>query len=146
MPLGYILAIFAAAAVVAAAASEPPQADVLSFTLAYLFTVNAIGAVAFVPAAAAIIAAEILRLRSVFYFLAVGGGLGVVLNEVSIRGHFADATLDRADLVFPAAGFAAGFVYWLVVGRMSGRFNGARDLAPVGKNQPDGKGPEHAGK
>jgi hypothetical protein len=106
---------------------------------------SAIGAAAFAPAAVVIVAAEIFRLRSVFYFLAVGGALGVLLNRVSSGGEFTIAFPDRADLVFPAAGLAAGFVYWLVVGRLSGRFDLAGDLAPVRQNEPDRERAEHAG-
>jgi hypothetical protein len=128
---------------VSTAASHASDTDPLTLAIQYSFAMSAIGAVAFIPAAVVIAAAEVFRLRSVFYFLAVGGLLGIVLNEANSSDALSLALLDRENLVFPAAGFAAGFVYWLVAGRLSGRFGGA--LPAVRENQPDGKGAEHPG-
>jgi hypothetical protein len=111
----------------------------------YFFTISAIGAAAFAPSAIAIAAAEILSFRSVFYFLAVGGGLGIVANHMSVADPSAFATFDRAELVFPAAGFAGGFIYWLVAGRLSGHFGRRPVLPPPTRmDQPAGNGAEHA--
>jgi hypothetical protein len=145
VPLGYILAIVAAALIVSAAASDTYDADAFMLVVPYFFTISAIGAAAFAPSAIAIAAAEILSLRSVFYFLAVGGGLGIVANHMSITDPSAFAAFDRAELVFPAAGFAGGFVYWLVAGRLSGRFGLRPALPTVREDQPDGERAEHAG-
>ena len=105
-----------------AAASDTYDADAVTLAVPYFFTISAIGAAAFAPSAIAIAAAEILGLRSVFYFLVVGGGLGAVANHMSVSDPSAFAAFDRTELVFPAAGFVGGFVYWLVAGRLSGRF------------------------
>ncbi len=145
IPLGYILAIVAAAVIVSAAASDTYDRDAVTLVVPYAFTISAIGAAAFAPSAVAIAAAEILSLRSVFYFLAVGGGLGIVANHMNITDPSAFAAFDRAELVFPAAGFAGGFVYWLIAGRLSGLFNLRPALAPVREDEPNGKRAEHAG-
>jgi hypothetical protein len=145
VPLGYIIAIVTAALIVGAAASNTYDADALMLVVPYFFTVSAIGAAAFAPSAIAIAAAEILSLRSVFYFLAIGGGLGIVANHMNITDPSAFAAFDRAELVFPAAGFAGGFVYWLIAGRLSGLFNLRRPLPPVRKDEPDRERAEDAG-
>ena len=145
MPLGYILAIVAAAVVVGAAASRTYDTDAVTLVVPYFFTISAIGAAAFAPSAIAIAAAEILSLRSVFYFLVVGGGLGAIANQMSVGDPSAFAAFDRTELVFPAAGFAGGFVYWLVAGRLSGRFGLRPAPPPVRQDQPDDNGTEQTG-
>jgi len=81
----------------------------------------------------------------VFYFVAAGGILGLLLNQWT-GSDLTAVAFDRQDLVFPAAGLAGGFIYWLIVGRLSGRFNlAAASLPPVREDQPDGKGAEHPG-
>jgi len=143
VPLGYILAIVAAAVIVGAAASDTYGTDAVTLAVPYFFTISAIGAAAFAPSAIAIAAAEVLSFRSVFYFLAVGGGLGAIANQMSVGDPSAFAAFDRTELVFPAAGFAGGFIYWLVAGRLSGRFGFRPTLPPVRQDEPgdNGAGP-----
>jgi hypothetical protein len=147
VPLAYIVAIAAAAAVVSAAASNLIDNDSTTLAFRYFFTMSAMGAVAFVPAGIVIAAAEIFRLRSVFYFLGVGGCLGIALNAANSAGTFG-LVLDRENAVFPAAGFVAGFVYWLIVGRLPGRFGltpTPLPLPPVRADQPEIASEAHVG-
>jgi hypothetical protein len=88
------------------------------------------GMVSFVPALVAILIAEFLAWRSIFYYLAAGGVVG------AIAWHLTTAWdgLDFADHLLAlclAAGFVAGFVYWLAAGRDAGP-------APAGPASPAG--------
>jgi len=77
------------------------------------------GAFSFIPALIAIVLAEAFGWRSVFYWLAVGGGIGLAANAL---GGFIGAP-DFADYrlaLHLAAGFVGALVYWLIAGRFSG--------------------------
>ncbi len=72
-----------------------------------------------VPALAIVLIGEVARIRSLVYYVA-GGGLALAAIPVLARiGPSAtDATLSAAVWqVLATAGFAGGFVYWLVAGR-----------------------------
>jgi hypothetical protein len=97
----------------------PFTPDAPDFVLPLIFTTGTVGAASVAPAAVAIVLSEIFRLRSAFYFLAVGGALGIALNQF-VDFHASAALLDRAHVLFPAAGFAGAMVYWLIVGRLAG--------------------------
>lgn len=72
-----------------------------------------------IPALLLVIVGEIARIRSSLYYI-VGGGAALaampLLARVGQSGGFVlpDETVLQ---VFAAAGFAGGFVYWLVAGR-----------------------------
>ncbi len=87
-----------------------------------------IGGAAFIPAFAAIVAAEILRLKSVFFHVAAGGIIAFALWTLSEPngGH----TLRPGSSIALAAGFVAGFVYWLIAGRTSGYWRITRGNEP----------------
>ena len=97
----------------------PFTPDAPDFVLPLIFTTGTVGAASVAPAAVAIVLSEIFRLRSAFYFLSVGGALGIALNQF-VDFHASAALLDRAHVLFPAAGFAGAMVYWLIVGRLAG--------------------------
>ncbi len=82
------------------------------------------GGFAFVPWVVAVVVAEGFRIRSVWFWLAVGGGVGAagfLLDDVA-----AGTPWDGFSLAFYLApGFVAGLVYWLVVGWSAG-FRGER--------------------
>lgn len=87
-----------------------------------------IGGAAFIPALVAIIAAELLRLKSMLFHLAAGGFIGVALWSLS--GSANENALRPGSTIALAAGFVAGFVYWLIAGRMSGYWRIARNKEP----------------
>lgn len=65
-------------------------------------------------------AAETWSLRPLLAWLAVGGLAGVALVVPEGLAVTAGAPPEDAVLATLAAGFAAGFVYWLIAGRRSG--------------------------
>jgi hypothetical protein len=70
------------------------------------------------PALVAAVAGEVLRIRSwMYYVLAGGAALAVVPLLAAPEG--ADLTEIAASpymTIFAAAGFAGGFIYWLLAG------------------------------
>lgn len=92
-----------------------------------------IGGMAALPAFAAILLAELFRLNSLILNLAAGGLIAFGLWSVG-GGDVAAAepALRPGTSVALAAGFVAGFVYWLIAGRTAGRWrlNGASRSHP----------------
>ena len=134
VPLGYVVAVFAAAAVVVVSwftghpAYDPsdPYDFAVTIVPAAFVSVVQIGAVAALPALVAIVAAELFRWRSIFFYLAVAGGIGLIAHVLSNDPQsFADRRL-----LFPAAGLVGGFAYWLIAGRLAG--GASRDAASGG--------------
>ena len=116
VPLGYIAAVIAAAIIIVFGALGYPDPEFIGFFAgAVIATTLYVGAASFAPAAIAIAVSEFFRLSSVFYFLAVGGAIGLAAHEVA--GFIGVAEfLERRQLLYPAAGFVGGFVYWLIAG------------------------------
>lgn len=103
------------------------QDDTIGFIASMVFAVFAtsfIGATALVPAGLAIVLAETRRLTGLVYHILAGGItalailVGTWIPAPGERGLPADWNL------FLAAGFAGGFVYWLIAGRTSGAWRG----------------------
>ncbi len=72
-----------------------------------------------VPAIALVIVGEVARIRSSLYYI-LGGGIVLAAWPLMSRfGKIAGDPTQLADLwtVFATAGFAGGFLYWLVAGR-----------------------------
>lgn len=72
-----------------------------------------------IPALAVIVVGEVARIRSVIYYL-IGGGIALI--AIPLLSSYAGADgLSTPDAVvwqvFATAGFAGGFVYWLLAGR-----------------------------
>lgn len=72
-----------------------------------------------IPALLMVIVGEIARIRSIIYYVA-GGGLA--LAAIPLLARFGQAGAINAPeavvwQVFATAGFAGGFVYWLIAGR-----------------------------
>lgn len=148
-PIGFIIAIFAAAMTVAFAAAGAdtgfnpnvardigdifgPGGIVLFAGVIMLFA----GAASFIPAVVAIAVAELFAIRSALFFLLVGGAIGFVIHQFA---PFAgpEALLEARALAFPAAGFVGGGVYWLIAGRLSGIGRDARAPRPIERNEGD---------
>jgi hypothetical protein len=72
------------------------------------------------PALALVIIGEVVRIRSTLYYV-LGGGAALVAIPLLVRfgqeGGNNTPDLIAVWQVFATAGFAGGFVYWLVAGR-----------------------------
>lgn len=71
------------------------------------------------PALAVVIVGEVARIRSSVYYI-VGGGVALAAIPLIARiGETGDLVLPAAAVwqVLATAGFAGGFVYWLLAGR-----------------------------
>jgi len=71
------------------------------------------------PALALVIVGEVARIRSAMYYV-IGGGIVLAAVPFLARiGQGSAVTLPAASVwqVFATAGFAGGFVYWLIAGR-----------------------------
>lgn len=72
-----------------------------------------------IPALLMVIVGEIARIRSIIYYVA-GGGLALAAIPLLARyGQDGSVSAPEAIVwqVFATAGFAGGFVYWLIAGR-----------------------------
>jgi len=72
-----------------------------------------------IPALLMVIVGEIARIRSLVYYM-VGGGLALAAIPLLARYGQGGAVASPDALVwqvFATAGFAGGFVYWLIAGR-----------------------------
>lgn len=72
-----------------------------------------------VPALLMVIVGEVARIRSMAYYV-VGGGIALAAIPLLARFGQSGAIASGEALVwqvFATAGFAAGFVYWLIAGR-----------------------------
>ena len=71
------------------------------------------------PALLVVIVGEVARIRSAFYYV-IGGGLALVAVPLLARIGQGNASLIPPTAVwqvFATAGFAGGYVYWLLAGR-----------------------------
>lgn len=136
--LGWIAAILVAAAFLMVArvglTPEDPDTAVLFWTqyaLFYGFAVTLIGASTFYPAVLAILATEILGIRSLLVYLGIGGlfGLGAAFGLAGLWAGTGVVVPDRSDrlVALLAAGFVSGLTYWLIAGRMAGLMPERRD-------------------
>ena len=138
VPLGYIAAVVAAASVIVVGVLGPYEASIGgAFVLAMFWMMVSIGGAATAPAAVVIILTEIFAIRSVFVYLAVGGVLALILQQF-LGFHGSAELMERRNILFPAAGFAGAFAYWLIAGRWAGS-------ARVREDQPHRKRAEHGG-
>lgn len=85
---------------------------------------------AFLPTLVAIITAEIRAWRSVIFWMIFGGlaGLFIYLGPYAAQRVPGD---NDYRLVFAAAGFVGGFVYWLIAGRLSGERSATGSAPPA---------------
>jgi hypothetical protein len=97
------------------AANDPLDTFFDLFTQAHLL----VSGLTVLPALLLIVVGEVARIRSAVYYVVGGGG---ALAAIPLLAHFGqlgpslvpDATVWQ---VFATAGFAGGFVYWLLAGR-----------------------------
>jgi hypothetical protein len=84
-----------------------------------LFAGTVAPALTSLPALVAVVAGEVLKLRSwMYYVLAGGAALAVIPLLVGTRNADAQAVAGSQYMaIFLTAGFAGGLVYWLLAGR-----------------------------
>lgn len=83
-----------------------------------LFAATVTPALTALPAVAAVIVAEVLRVRSWIYYV-LAGGASLVAIPILAGTTSSDASAVPAGeymTIFAAAGFAGGFIYWLLAG------------------------------
>lgn len=102
-----------------AAGGDPLQAE--GFASLFGFVLDAgylASSLTIVPALGVLIVGEVARIRTLSYYV-VGGGLALAAIPLIASGTAPDLSLSSPALwqVFATAGFAAGFVYWLLAGR-----------------------------
>jgi hypothetical protein len=88
------------------------------FSLLRQATVLASG-LTIIPALALVIVGEVARIRGSMYYV-LGGGLALAVVPLLARyGQSGTLVVPAATVwqVFATAGFAGGFVYWLIAGR-----------------------------
>ncbi len=88
-----------------------------AFDVAWQSTLIATGAT-IIPALLVVIVGEVARIRSWLYYL-IGGGVALAAIPLIARIDPGTMTYSLPALwhVFATAGFAGGFVYWLLAGR-----------------------------
>lgn len=107
-----------------------------------LVSASVIGGLALAPALAGVLVTELFRLTGLVTHLAIGGAIGGALwlagsgfgdmaTEVMATGETVGSTgagggLVPGTTVALAAGFLAGFAYWLLAGRQAGCWRRAR--------------------
>ena len=120
-PIALVFAFVAAGAAMAVSDLFPKaEGDIGTITLIALsWTMAVVSAwFGFVPAVIAILIAEVFGWRSVFYWLAIGGGLG--LAGFAMTTPAASPAIDYALAPFVGGGLVGGLVYWLIAGQWSG--------------------------
>lgn len=100
-------------------AEQGPEVVQSAFDMMWQGTLLASGAT-ILPALAVIIVGEVVRIRSWLYYV-LGSGAALAAIPILARINTADAAAGLPDAViwqvFATAGFAAGFVYWVLAGR-----------------------------
>ena len=129
VPLGFILAALAAMFILFTLGMErvtqavhgreaDPDMWFGMFDLAQQ-TIAVFSTFTIVPAILLVIVGEVARIRSSLYYILGGGAVLAAWPLLSRMGTIAQdpAQLGVVWQVFATAGFAAGFVYWLIAGR-----------------------------
>lgn len=107
-----------------ATAFTPEAADQTSQLLnewlgvvAFFFTIGP--ALTLLPAIAAAVLGEVARIRSLLYYVLAGGAAAAVMPLIATRPEAMGSATYAAPYftIIATAGFAAGFVYWLLAGR-----------------------------
>jgi hypothetical protein len=96
---------------------DGPETVDAAFDVAWQGAIIASGAT-LIPALLVVIVGEVARIRSWLYYL-VGGGIALAIIPLFARVDPATMTYALPAMwhVFATAGFAGGFVYWLLAGR-----------------------------
>jgi len=121
VPLAYVAAVIAAGFVVAYSLFGPGiDGEAIDFFAGSVIAVSLMaGAVSFVPALVAVVLAEAFGWRSAFTYLAVGGAVGFAADRLTAFAGPVELA-GRRPVLYLAAGFVGGFVYWLIADRSAG--------------------------
>ena len=119
IPVGYILAVIVAALVLMIGSTRGMGLSEAERFVLMLVASIIVGGFSVLPMALAILAAETWRWRSAVIWLLIGGALGLAGWLVPFAPP-EDYAFDAYVAVYLAAGFAGGFVYWLIAGRTAG--------------------------
>ncbi len=86
---------------------------------ALAFAVQIAPALTLLPALAVVILGEVMKIRSMLYYVAAGGLAAALMPLILQQTGDAAAFAPSAQYltIMATAGFAAGFVYWLIAGR-----------------------------
>ena len=129
VPLGFVLAVLMSAAILFTLGFERVtqtvyrrDADVdawLSMLSLAQETVVLFSTITVIPAILLVIVGEVARIRSSVYYILGGGAVLAAWPLMNRFGAIGQDPTKLADLwtVFATAGFAGGFIYWLVAGR-----------------------------
>ncbi len=132
IPTGYLLACVAAAWVVSVGVyGTRYDLDMVGQFVTTFGIMTALAAkYAFLPWLAAIVLAEIMGWRSVIFWMLFGGLIGLVEYQFvyAVRSQLGD---NNYVMAFVAGGFTAGFVYWLIAGRLSGERTPSGSVSPA---------------
>ncbi|MGC2409496.1 MAG: hypothetical protein WA441_05765 [Methyloceanibacter sp.] len=84
-----------------------------------LFTTTVAPALTIFPALIAVVVGEVLRIRSWMYYVLAGGAALAAIPVLASApaGPMPGLPAGQYMTIFAAAGFAGGFVYWLLAGR-----------------------------
>lgn len=113
---GYLAGCLAAGLLIAVALGAFGEGVGLEAALAIAGFAAAFAAL---PLAAAIVLAEVYRLRSILVWLLAGGATG--LGALLVLHPFTPGISQKSPELFLLAGLVWGGVYWLIAGRGSGR-------------------------
>jgi hypothetical protein len=102
----------------AAAPQASPLQQAAPIFGAVLFAGTVAPALNALPALIAAVAGEVLRIRSWMYYVLAGGAALALIPILAApdRADFAEILASPYMTIFAAAGFAGGFVYWLLAG------------------------------
>lgn len=104
-----------------AALADDPAAPLGDVGSMLIYSVELAPALTLVPPLVAVILGEVLRIRSLLYYVAMGGLAAVLVplaagvTEIASAGPYPDVPAGLP--IVATAGFAAGFFYWLLAGR-----------------------------
>lgn len=101
----------------AAAPGDPIFETGGSWIGAALFAGTVTPALTVLPALAAAIAGEALKVRSWMYYVLAGGAALAAVPLLAGDPESTGLPAEQYVTIFAAAGFAGGFVYWLLAGR-----------------------------
>ena len=107
-----------------ASAFTPDNADEISQALnqglgVIAFFINVAPVLTLLPAIAAVVIGEVARIRSLLYYLIAGGLAAALMPLIATRQEVTGSSTYSAAYfsIIATAGFAGGFIYWLIAGR-----------------------------
>jgi hypothetical protein len=112
---GFVLVTLGLERITQSVHAQGPGSDAFDQVIAFVAQGSVIVATfTVIPAILFAIIGEVARIRSVLYYV-IGGGVSMAVTPIIAQGLEGGPAVVWQ--VFAAAGFAGGFVYWLVAGR-----------------------------